>query len=188
MGKRSRCVCSVMLGALFVVQVLCTDSAVHVPLSCSACETVCCLSCSYWLVLDKTTTTLSMCGNGRKGRFLHHHGDTMTRCVGEGGGGWEEGRQASVLQEPGKVLMDEVMSVCLSVCLSVCVSCTQVLDAQFNPYAKNALVTCGVKHIKFWKLCGNSLTAKKGIFGKAGTSVCMCAHWCVSVTSGCMSV
>ena len=67
------------------------------------------------------------------------------------------------------------MSVCLRVCVCVCV-CSQVLDAQFNPYAKNTLVTCGVKHIKFWKLCGNSLTAKKGIFGKAGACVCVYVH------------
>ena len=124
----------------------------------------------------------------KEGKILASSRGHNDKVCGGGGGGWEEGRQAAVLQEPGEVLMGEVMSVCLSVCLSVCVSCTQVLDAQFNPYAKNALVTCGVKHIKFWKLCGNSLTAKKGIFGKAGTSVCMCAHWCVSVTLECMSV
>ena len=31
-----------------------------------------------------------------------------------------------------------------------------------------SLVTCGVKHIKFWTLCGNTLSGKKGIFGKKG--------------------
>eukprot|EP00794_Sanderia_malayensis_P020047 gene20047-22014_t len=44
----------------------------------------------------------------------------------------------------------------------------RIFDVQFNPYQDNQLVTCGVKHIKFWKLCGNSLTSKKGIFGKVG--------------------
>ena len=44
----------------------------------------------------------------------------------------------------------------------------QVLDIQFNPYTSGALVTCGVKHIKFWTYCGNMLTGKKGIFGTAG--------------------
>lgn len=44
----------------------------------------------------------------------------------------------------------------------------KVFDVQFNPYAENSLVSCGVKHIKFWVLCGNALTAKKGVFGKTG--------------------
>lgn len=44
----------------------------------------------------------------------------------------------------------------------------KVFDVQFNPYAENSLVSCGVKHIKFWSLCGNALTAKKGVFGKTG--------------------
>lgn len=44
----------------------------------------------------------------------------------------------------------------------------RVFDVQFNPYAENSLVSCGVKHIKFWSLCGNALTAKKGVFGKTG--------------------
>ena len=44
----------------------------------------------------------------------------------------------------------------------------QVFDIGFNPYKENSLVTVGVKHIKFWTLCGNSLTAKKGVFGKLG--------------------
>ncbi len=45
----------------------------------------------------------------------------------------------------------------------------RIFDVQFNPYMSNTLVTCGVKHIKFWSLCGNSLSGKKGIFGKKGT-------------------
>lgn len=46
--------------------------------------------------------------------------------------------------------------------------CIKVFDVQFNPYAENSLVSCGVKHIKFWSLCGNALTPKKGVFGKTG--------------------
>lgn len=46
-----------------------------------------------------------------------------------------------------------------------------MLDIQFNPYATGTLVTCGVKHIKFWSHCGNMLTGKKGIFGTAGISI-----------------
>ena len=33
-------------------------------------------------------------------------------------------------------------------------------------------MTCGVKHIKFWTLKGNSLETRKGVFGKAGTPRC----------------
>ncbi|XP_074647902.1 echinoderm microtubule-associated protein-like 6 [Tubulanus polymorphus] len=44
----------------------------------------------------------------------------------------------------------------------------RVFDIQFNPFIENTIVSCGVKHIKFWTLCGNALTAKKGIFGKVG--------------------
>ncbi len=47
---------------------------------------------------------------------------------------------------------------------------------QFNPFTPNTLVSCGVKHIKFWALKGNSLSAKKGVFGKAGeiqTMLCL---------------
>ena len=43
-----------------------------------------------------------------------------------------------------------------------------MFDAQFHPGNDNALVSCGVKHIKFWTLCGNSLDSKKGLFGKTG--------------------
>jgi WD40 repeat protein len=54
----------------------------------------------------------------------------------------------------------------------------KVLDAQFNPHVRGgtALVSCGVKHIKFWKLCGNTLAPKKGIFGNVGelqTMLCL---------------
>ena len=57
----------------------------------------------------------------------------------------------------------------------------RIFDVQFNPFIPQCLVTCGVKHIKFWTLCGNSLTGKKGIFGKAGVCVCVCVRVCVCV-------
>ena len=50
----------------------------------------------------------------------------------------------------------------------------RIFDVHFNPHSTNTLVTCGVKHIKFWTLCGNSLSGKKGIFGKKGVCVCVC--------------
>ncbi|KAI3380118.1 hypothetical protein SNEBB_001204 [Seison nebaliae] len=43
-----------------------------------------------------------------------------------------------------------------------------IFDIQFNPYDSNSLVSCGVKHVKFWTICGNALLEKKGIFGKIG--------------------
>lgn len=52
----------------------------------------------------------------------------------------------------------------------------RIFDIQFNPYQDNSLVSCGVKHIKFWTLRGNSLNPKKGVFGKAGeiqTNLCL---------------
>ncbi|KAL3875087.1 hypothetical protein ACJMK2_038022 [Sinanodonta woodiana] len=44
----------------------------------------------------------------------------------------------------------------------------RIFDVQFHLFQDNTVVSCGVKHIKFWSLCGNALTPKKGIFGKAG--------------------
>ncbi|KAK3093757.1 hypothetical protein FSP39_019782 [Pinctada imbricata] len=44
----------------------------------------------------------------------------------------------------------------------------RVFDIQFSPYMPNRIVSCGVKHIKFWDICGNALTSKKGVFGKTG--------------------
>ncbi|XP_069464337.1 echinoderm microtubule-associated protein-like 6 isoform X1 [Ambystoma mexicanum] len=44
----------------------------------------------------------------------------------------------------------------------------RIFDIAWDPYQPNRLVSCGVKHIKFWTLCGNALTAKRGIFGKTG--------------------
>ena len=43
-----------------------------------------------------------------------------------------------------------------------------MFDIQFNPHKENTIVSVGVKHITFWTLCGNALTPKKGVFGKAG--------------------
>lgn len=44
----------------------------------------------------------------------------------------------------------------------------RIFDISWDPYQPNRMVSCGVKHIKFWTLCGNALTAKRGIFGKTG--------------------
>ncbi|XP_038072339.1 echinoderm microtubule-associated protein-like 6 [Patiria miniata] len=52
----------------------------------------------------------------------------------------------------------------------------RIFDCQFNPHKEHTIVSCGVKHIKFWSLSGNSLSAKKGVFGKAGeiqTMLCL---------------
>ncbi|XP_045921154.1 echinoderm microtubule-associated protein-like 6 [Micropterus dolomieu] len=44
----------------------------------------------------------------------------------------------------------------------------RIFDICWDLFQQNRLVSCGVKHIKFWSLCGNSLTPKRGIFGKTG--------------------
>ncbi|XP_061843886.1 echinoderm microtubule-associated protein-like 6 isoform X4 [Nerophis lumbriciformis] len=44
----------------------------------------------------------------------------------------------------------------------------RIFDVAWDPLVSGRLVSCGVKHIKFWTLCGNALTPKRGIFGKAG--------------------
>ena len=46
----------------------------------------------------------------------------------------------------------------------------KIFSICFSPASGHtpSLVTCGVKHIKFWSVCGNSLSGKKGIFGKKG--------------------
>ncbi|XP_074434711.1 echinoderm microtubule-associated protein-like 6 isoform X3 [Larus michahellis] len=44
----------------------------------------------------------------------------------------------------------------------------RIFDISWDQYQANRIVSCGVKHIKFWTLCGNALTAKRGIFGKTG--------------------
>src|SRR4051812_11528275 len=53
-----------------------------------------------------------------------------------------------------------------------CQSCRnqfQVFDVVWNCFSDNDLVTVGVKHIKFWRLNGNSLDEKKGVFGNVGS-------------------
>uniref|UniRef100_A0A8C1S474 EMAP like 6 n=1 Tax=Cyprinus carpio TaxID=7962 RepID=A0A8C1S474_CYPCA len=44
----------------------------------------------------------------------------------------------------------------------------RIFDISWDPFLPHRLVSCGVKHIKFWTLCGNALTPKRGIFGKTG--------------------
>ncbi|XP_035383252.1 echinoderm microtubule-associated protein-like 6 isoform X2 [Electrophorus electricus] len=44
----------------------------------------------------------------------------------------------------------------------------RIFDISWDAFLPQRLVSCGVKHIKFWTLCGNALTPKRGIFGKAG--------------------
>ncbi|KAM6977453.1 echinoderm microtubule-associated protein-like 6 [Aplochiton taeniatus] len=44
----------------------------------------------------------------------------------------------------------------------------RVFDLAWDPFQANRMVSCGVKHIKFWTLCGNALTPRRGIFGKTG--------------------
>lgn len=54
--------------------------------------------------------------------------------------------------------------------------CFQVFDIQFHQHQADTIVSCGVKHIKFWSLCGNALNGHKGVFGKAGeiqTMLCL---------------
>ncbi|WAR18910.1 EMAL6-like protein [Mya arenaria] len=66
----------------------------------------------------------------------------------------------------------------------------RVFDIKFSPYQENLIVSCGVKHIKFWNLCGNALTASKGIFGKEGeiqTVLCVCAGSNDTTYSGTLS-
>ncbi|XP_072293600.1 echinoderm microtubule-associated protein-like 6 isoform X2 [Eucyclogobius newberryi] len=54
----------------------------------------------------------------------------------------------------------------------------RIFDICWDPFQQNRLMSCGVKHIKFWSLCGNALTPKRGIFGKTGdlqTILCVAA-------------
>ncbi|XP_036071655.1 echinoderm microtubule-associated protein-like 6 isoform X3 [Oryzias melastigma] len=54
----------------------------------------------------------------------------------------------------------------------------RIFDVCWDPLQSSRLVSCGVKHIKFWTLCGNALTPKRGIFGKTGdlqTILCVSA-------------
>ena len=66
----------------------------------------------------------------------------------------------------------------------------QVFDIQFNIFQENEIVSCGVKHIKFWTLCGNSLQSRKGVFGKVGeiqTQLCLAFGPNQTTYSGTMS-
>ncbi|XP_048456030.1 echinoderm microtubule-associated protein-like 5 [Rhincodon typus] len=56
----------------------------------------------------------------------------------------------------------------------------RIFDVSWDLHQPNKMISCGVKHIKFWSLCGNALTAKRGVFGKTGelqTILCLaCAR------------
>src|SRR5689334_8799096 len=41
-------------------------------------------------------------------------------------------------------------------------------------YQGEKLITCGVKHIRFWTLLGNTLQFKEGIFGKSEAQTLLC--------------
>ncbi|PRP88610.1 echinoderm microtubule-associated protein-like 6 [Planoprotostelium fungivorum] len=45
---------------------------------------------------------------------------------------------------------------------------SKVFDVQWNPYREGELVTVGSKHIRFWKVVGNSFEGRNGIYGKVG--------------------
>uniref|UniRef100_H3CLU3 EMAP like 6 n=2 Tax=Tetraodon nigroviridis TaxID=99883 RepID=H3CLU3_TETNG len=54
----------------------------------------------------------------------------------------------------------------------------RIFDVNWDPFQSARLISCGVKHIKFWTLCGNALTPKRGVFGKTGdlqTILCVSA-------------
>jgi microtubule-associated protein-like 6 len=44
----------------------------------------------------------------------------------------------------------------------------QIFCIKWRPLVKDAAVTVGVRHIKFWEQAGSGFTAKRGVFGKAG--------------------
>ncbi|XP_072318016.1 echinoderm microtubule-associated protein-like 6, partial [Eucyclogobius newberryi] len=41
----------------------------------------------------------------------------------------------------------------------------RIFDVSFDPLHPDRLVTCGVKHIKFWTMCGTLLAFRRGVFG-----------------------
>ncbi|XP_029706344.1 echinoderm microtubule-associated protein-like 6 isoform X7 [Takifugu rubripes] len=54
----------------------------------------------------------------------------------------------------------------------------RIFDVNWDPFQVGRLISCGVKHIKFWTLCGNALSPKRGVFGKMGdlqTILCVSA-------------
>jgi microtubule-associated protein-like 6 len=64
-------------------------------------------------------------------------------------------------------------------------SSDKIFDAQFNP-VDDVLVTCGVRHIKFWNIVGdNQLKAKRGIYGQEGVQHTML---CVAFTDAGLSL
>ena len=65
---------------------------------------------------------------------------------------------SKILKEPFVVFLND--------CFTFFFFFFQIFDIQFNPYQENSLVSCGVKHIKFWTLCGNALNPKKGCKSK----------------------
>eukprot|EP00043_Microstomoeca_roanoka_P006737 m.65510 g.65510 ORF g.65510 m.65510 type:complete len:1912 (-) comp13543_c0_seq2:42-5777(-) len=40
----------------------------------------------------------------------------------------------------------------------------RVFDAQLSPFGSNQVVSCGVDHVKFWTLAGNTMTTRTGTF------------------------
>jgi hypothetical protein len=44
----------------------------------------------------------------------------------------------------------------------------QIFCIKWRPLVKNAAVTVGVRHIKFWEQAGSGFTSKRGVFGKVG--------------------
>lgn len=44
----------------------------------------------------------------------------------------------------------------------------QIFCIKWRPLVKDAAITVGVRHIKFWEQAGSGFTAKRGVFGKAG--------------------
>lgn len=41
-------------------------------------------------------------------------------------------------------------------------------------YSGDKVITCGVKHMRFWTLLGNTLQPTDGLFGKSGVQTLLC--------------
>lgn len=39
----------------------------------------------------------------------------------------------------------------------------RIFDAKFRPDSDQNIVTVGIKHIKFWQICGSEIVGKKGV-------------------------
>ncbi|EGD80929.1 hypothetical protein PTSG_01512 [Salpingoeca rosetta] len=51
----------------------------------------------------------------------------------------------------------------------------RVFDAQISPWKGNRIVSCGVDHVKFWTLAGNTMTTRTGTFdGMRDTDTQLC--------------